>query len=101
MVARIVACVPGFPRPNVMKITCLDLALSHQEERTRYDNQPMEELELNRWLDALAEAGLIGEWQWDLEVETGDPASVQYWIDGRHYTHDGAIRLVREAARVL
>ncbi len=63
----------------------------------------MDERELTWWLDALAEAGLIGEWQWDLEVETGDPASVQYWIDGRHYTHDGAVRLVRdfEAARVL
>lgn len=63
----------------------------------------MDERELTWWLDALAEAGLIGEWQWDLEVETGRPANVQYWIDGRHYTHDGAVRLVRdfEAARVL
>jgi hypothetical protein len=56
----------------------------------------MAERELTRWLDALAEAGLIGEWQWDFEVVTGNPGSVQYWIDGRHYTHEDAVRLVRE-----
>jgi len=25
----------------------------------------MDEWEFTRWLDALVEAGLIGEWQWD------------------------------------
>jgi hypothetical protein len=41
-------------------------------------------------------AGLIGDWQWDLEVQPGKPAGVQYWIDERRYTHDGAVKLVRD-----
>ena len=57
----------------------------------------MEERELPHWVDALAEAGLIGEWQWDLKVESGEPTGIQYWIDGRRYTHDGAVKLVRTA----
>ena len=63
----------------------------------------MDERDLSDWLDALAAAGLIGEWQWDLEVEPGEPAGVQYWIDGSRYSHDGAVKLVRdfEAAGVL
>jgi len=67
------------------------------------DNHQMDEQELTHWLDALAAAGLIGDWQWDLDVLPGEPTGVQYWIDGRPYTHDGAVKLVRdfEAARVL
>ena len=63
----------------------------------------MDERDLTHWLDALAGAGLIGEWRWDLEVEPGEPAGVRYWIDGSRYSHDGAVKLVRdfEAARVL
>jgi hypothetical protein len=60
----------------------------------------MEERELTFWLNALAEAGLIGDWQWDLKVESGGPASIQYWIDGRRYTHDGAVKLVRDCEMV-
>jgi hypothetical protein len=32
----------------------------------------MDERELTYWLDALAEAGLIGDWQWDLAVGPGE-----------------------------
>ena len=35
-----------------------------------------------------SKAGLIGEW--DLAVGPGEPAGIQYWIDGRRYTQDGA-----------
>ena len=33
----------------------------------------MDERDLTDCLDALAAAGLIGDWQWDLEVEPGEP----------------------------
>ena len=46
----------------------------------------MDERELTHWLDALAAAGLIGEWR----------AGVQYWIEGKGYSHDGAVKLVRD-----
>jgi hypothetical protein len=61
----------------------------------------MDERDLTGWLDVLAAAGLIGDWQWDLDVLPGEPTG--YWIDGRRYTHDGAVKLVRgfEAARVV
>ena len=63
----------------------------------------MDERELTYWLDALAEAGLIGDWQWDLAVGPGEPAGIQYWIDGRRYNQDGAVKLVRdfETAQVI
>ena len=60
----------------------------------------MEERELTYWLYALAEAGLIHEWQWDLKVETGEATGIQYWIDGKLYTRDGAVRLVRDCEMV-
>jgi hypothetical protein len=56
----------------------------------------MDERELTHWLDALAEQGLIRAWQWGLEVEPGRPADVCYMIDGRTYTHAGAVKLVRD-----
>jgi len=56
----------------------------------------MDALELSHWLDALVEAGLIGVWQWDLEVKQGETAGVRYWIDGEHYSHNGAVKLVRD-----
>jgi hypothetical protein len=38
-----------------------------------------------------------------VNIENGQPAGIQYWIDERRYTHDGAVKLVRdfEAAGVF
>jgi hypothetical protein len=76
---------------------------AHPQATESGDNHQMDERELTHWLDALGAAGLIGEWQWDLEVQPGKPAGIQYWIDERRYTHDGAVKLVRdfEAAGVF
>ena len=62
----------------------------------------MDERELTCWLDSLAQQRLIEEWHWTLPVEPGQAAAVLYLIDGRRYTHTGAVKLVRdfEAAAV-
>ena len=59
-------------------------------------------MELTAWLDALSEQGLIEEWHWTLYIEPRQPAEVIYLIDARRYTHEGAVKLVRdfEAAAV-
>ena len=59
-------------------------------------SRPWEESEVTLWLDALVEQGFIEEWQGDLEVEPGQAAAVAYVIDGRRYTPEGAIRLIRD-----
>ncbi len=56
----------------------------------------MDELELKLWLDALQEQGFIEEWHWTLHVESGQPAAVSYLIDGRPYSREGAVKLVRD-----
>ncbi len=56
----------------------------------------MDEAELAHWLDSLAEQGLIKDWHWTLQVEPGEPANICYIINGRTYTHDGAVKLVRD-----
>ena len=56
----------------------------------------MDELELKLWLDALREQGFIKEWRWTLRVEPGEPATVSYLIDGRAYSLDGAVKLIRD-----
>jgi hypothetical protein len=62
----------------------------------------MDPVELTRWLDALVEKGLIGQWHWTLHVEPGQPAAVSYLIDDSPHTFEGAVKLVRdfEAAAV-
>ena len=62
----------------------------------------MDEQEIVRWLDALAHQNLIHEWHWTSHTEPGRPVTICYLIDGRRYTHEGAVRLLRdfEAARV-
>ena len=52
----------------------------------------MNELELARWLAALAEIGLIERWQRTFGF--GD-TPVAYLIDGSEYTHEEAVNLVR------
>ncbi len=42
------------------------------------------------------EQGLIRDWQWGVEVESGQPADVYYRINGRTYTHTGAVKLVKD-----
>jgi hypothetical protein len=56
----------------------------------------MDELELNLWLQALQIQGFIKEWHWTLHVEPGEPAAVCYQIDGRAYSQDGAVKLIRD-----
>jgi len=63
----------------------------------------MDEGELTHWLDSLAAQGLIHDWHWTLHVAPGVSTNVCYIINGRTYTHEGAVRLVRdfEAASTL
>ena len=56
----------------------------------------MDEAELAHWLDSLAAQGLIHDWHWTLQVEPGETANICYIINGRTYTHDGAVKLVRD-----
>jgi hypothetical protein len=60
----------------------------------------MDQAELVNWLEALADLQLIDSWHWDLAFGL---AEVFYVIDGRCYTHEGAVKLVRdfEAASTL
>lgn len=62
----------------------------------------MEARELRRWLDCLAEQRLIQEWRWMLHAQPGQ-ITVSYVIDGRAYTHEEAVKLVRhfEAAWIF
>ena len=62
----------------------------------------MDERELTDWLDALAEArNWRGDWQWDLDVEPGEPAGVHYGIEGRRYSREDAVKLVRDFEAAL
>ena len=61
----------------------------------------MDESELQLWLDALREQSFIKEWHWTLHVELGEPAAVSYLIDGRVYSLDGAVRLIRDFEAAL
>jgi len=56
----------------------------------------MDEGELAHWLDSLAAQGLIHDWHWTLNVEPGEPTNVRYIINGRLYSHEGAVKLVRD-----
>ena len=42
------------------------------------------------------EQRFIDEWQWDLRVEPGQAAAVSYLIEGRRYTLEGVVRLIRD-----
>jgi hypothetical protein len=53
----------------------------------------MDELELTRWLDALVEIRLIEGWRWEFGFRA---SPVFYVIDGRRYSHEAAVRLVRD-----
>ena len=53
----------------------------------------MDEGELMQWLNALAALRLIVSWHWDLEFGL---AGRFYLIDDRCYTHEGAVKLVRD-----
>jgi hypothetical protein len=52
----------------------------------------MDPADLMEWLNALAELRLIDLWHWDVEFGL---AGLFYLIDGRRYTLEGAVKLVR------
>ena len=56
----------------------------------------MDERDLACWLDALVEQGLIEEWHWTLHVAPRQAAEIAYLIDAQCYTHNGAVKLVRD-----
>ena|SRR5882724_4027202 len=89
------AFVAGYVGPIAAHLDNEAAACAARRDKIVAQN-PMDEKELTAWLDALAEHGLIGEWHWIPHIEPGKPAAVSYLIDGNTYTHEGAVRLVRD-----
>jgi hypothetical protein len=99
---RMLFAIELSPHKLVALHACLDDATMQRTQVEMWcDNHPMEERELKLWLDALVEQGFFEEWHWTVHVEPGQAAAVSYLIDGRRYTLEGAIRLIRDFEAAL
>jgi hypothetical protein len=59
----------------------------------RISSKPMDELELTHWLEALVETRRIEGWRLKFGPEESTISCV---IDGRQYSHEAAVKLVRD-----